>query len=39
MDVWFECFDIHMNENLEQLAMIAMVLNGKSTYFSNFDYF
>jgi hypothetical protein len=27
-----------MNEK-QQLAMIAMVLNGKHKYFSNFDYF
>jgi hypothetical protein len=33
MDFWFECFDIQMNENLEQLAMIAMVLNGKTYIF------
>jgi hypothetical protein len=29
MDFWFEFLDIHMNEK-EKLAMIAMVLNGKT---------
>jgi hypothetical protein len=29
MDFWFEFLNIHMNEK-NQLAMIAMVLNGKA---------
>jgi hypothetical protein len=29
MDFWFEFFDIYMNEK-QQLAMIAMALNGKT---------
>jgi hypothetical protein len=29
MDFWFEFLDIYMNER-DKLAMIAMVLNGKT---------
>jgi hypothetical protein len=29
MDFWFSIHDIHMNEK-KKLAMIAMVLNGKT---------
>jgi hypothetical protein len=32
MDFWFEFFNIHMNKK-GQLAMIAMVLNGKTLIF------
>jgi hypothetical protein len=37
MDLQFELFDIHMNEIF--FVMIAMLLNGKKKYFSNFDFF
>jgi hypothetical protein len=38
MDFWFE-FLTFIWMKKEQLAMIAMVLNGKHKYFSNFDCF
>jgi hypothetical protein len=32
MDLWFEFFDIHMNEK-KKSDMVAMLLNGKTQIF------